>query len=271
MSRMKSLPSASLSAPILLASWALVAGGAGGCTTNSGLLVILQNQQPVVDETSHQCTPGSTASTSQVGAGVLDLEVGTAPAYFAYPLVQNTLPPRAASPGAVEPNTVTLDGVRGRVVPPPGFTMTWPAGCPASIDSPSAGALLPAALFGMTAQVIRPCQAQAIHDQFVSGALPSDLTQQVTFTIEMHVVGHVPAGDEVTSDDFRFSVRACIGCLQTGFPDVAQFNFPNRPACSAAPKPNLYHGNPCNFAQDYGPLLCCTGDMNQPVCPAPDM
>jgi len=271
MSRLKNLHGASLTAPILMASWALVAGGAGGCVSNSGLLVILQNQQPVFDETSHQCAPGSMASASQVGSGVLDLEVGAAPAYLAYPLVQSTLPARAASPGAVEPNTVTLDGVRGQVVPPPGFDMTWPAGCPASIDSPSSGSLLPGTTLGLTAQVIRPCQAQTIHDLFVSGALPSDLTQQVRFTIEMRVVGHVTSGDEVTSDDFRLSVRACIGCLQTGFPDIAQFDFPKRPVCSAAPKPNIYHGNPCNFAQDYGPLLCCTGDMNQTVCPAPDM
>jgi len=248
-----------------------VAIAAGGCLDNSGLLIILQNQHPLVDTTTHMCTAGSTASASPVGSGVLDLEVGPAPAYLAYPLVQSTLPVRAASPGAIEPNTVYVDGVRGTIVPPPGLTVTWPAGCPAEFFSPGTAALLPGATLGLPAQVIRPCQAQVIHDLFASGELPSDLTQQVLFAIEMRVVGRVTSNSEITSDAFRFYVRACIGCLQTGFGDIAQYNFPARPSCGAAPKPNNYHGNPCNLAQDYGPLLCCTGDMNQIVCPAPDM
>jgi len=255
----------------LLCSAAL---GAGGCIDNSGLLIILQNQMPtVVDVASRNCQAGSTASASPVGSGVLDLEVGTnpPPLYMMYPLVQSTLPARAASPGQVEPNTVYVDGVRGTLVPPPGLTMTWPADCPASFYWPSTAALLPGTTLGLSAQVIRPCQAQAIHDRFASGDLPSDFSQQVLFTIEMRVVGRVTSGSEITSDAFRFAVRVCIGCLQTGFSDIAQFNYPARPACGVAPKPNPYHGNPCNLAQDTGPLLCCTGDMNQPVCPAPDM
>jgi hypothetical protein len=254
---------------VMTASWAAVA--AGGCIDNSGLLVILQNQMPLIDDTAHMCTAGSTASASPVGSGVLDLQAGAVPAYFAYPLVQSTLPPRAAQPGAVEPNTVYVDGVRGTLVPPPGLTVDWPAECPATFFWPSTAALLPGTALGITAQVIRPCQAQAILARFASGELPSDLAQQVLFTIEMRVVGRVTSGSEITSDAFRFSVRMCIGCLQTGFSDIAQFNFPARPPCGVAPKPNAYHGNPCNLSQDYGPLLCCTGDMNQVVCPAPDM
>jgi len=249
---------------------AVLAGGAG-CVADSGLLVILQNQQPLVDTTTHLCSAGSTASASPVGSGVLDLEVGVAPQYLVYPLVQSTLPMRAATAGAVEPNTVYVDGVRGKIVPPPGLTVNWPAGCPADFFSAGTAALLPGTTLGLTAQVIRPCQAQVIHDLFASGELPSDLTQQVVFAIEMRVVGRVTSGSEITSDAFRFYVRTCIGCLQTGFSDIAQYNYPARPSCGAAPKPNAYHGNPCNLAQDYGPLLCCTGDMNQIVCPAPDM
>ena len=247
---------------------------AGGCIDNSGLLIILQNQMPsVVDVASHNCQPGSTASASPVGSGVLDLEIGTnpPPLYMAYPLVQSTLPPRATSPGATEPNTVYVDGVRGVLVPPPGLTITWPVDCPASFSWPSTAALLPGTTLGLSAQVIRPCQAAAIHALFASGELPSDFSQQVLFTVEMRVVGRVTSGSEITSDAFRFAVRVCVGCLQTGFADMAQFNFPARPSCSVAPKPNPYHGNPCNLSQDTGPLLCCTGDMNQPVCPAPDM
>src|SRR4029077_18095749 len=93
--------------------------------------------------------------------------------------------------------------------------------CPANFFSPAALALVPGANQGMTATGIRSCQAQAIHDLFVAGVLPPDLTQQVLFTIEMRAVGRLASGDEVLSDAFRFSVRMCVGCLQTAFPDVA--------------------------------------------------
>jgi hypothetical protein len=99
--------------------------------------------------------------------------------------------------------------------------------------------------------------------------LPAELGQLVMFTIEMRVVGQLSSGSEIDSDKFRFSVRTCIGCLQTAFKDVAQYNFPARPTCSALTTPNLDKGNPCNPAQDYGPLLCCTGSGNEIVCPAP--
>jgi hypothetical protein len=248
---------------------------AAGCVSNSGLLVILQNQQPTVDETSQVCSAGSTVSASAVGSGVLDLEVYTlpasAPSYLAYPLVQNTLPPRAETAGAVEPNAVVIDGIRGTLYPPPGFDISWPDGCPGTFFSPSTAGLLPGLMVGFTAQIVRPCQAQVIHDLFASKDLPSDLSQEVVFTADMRAVGRLMSNDEITSDSFRFSIRMCIGCLQTGFADLAQFNFPSRPPCTVAPKPNPHHGNPCNAAQDYGPLLCCTGDMGQIVCPAYDM
>jgi hypothetical protein len=244
-----------------------------GCVSNSGLLVILQNQEPVIADTSHDCVPPSTA-TSPVGMGTLDLETSSLPAsappYIAYPLVQNSLPARATVPGGVEPNAVNIEGVRTTIHPPPGLTVTWPAGCPATFLWPSTATLLPTTTVGLTAHVILPCHAQTIHDLFASGVLPSDFAQQVLFTVEMRVVGTV-SGSEIDSDAFRFSVRTCIGCLQTGFPNIAQYNFPARPPCGAAPKPNPYHGNSCNVAQDTHPLLCCTGDMNQIVCPAPDM
>jgi hypothetical protein len=255
---------------------ALALSAGAGCVSNQGLMVILQNQQPVVntDTTMGQiCSAGTTPSAVAVGAGVLDLEVGNDPfpSYLAYPLVQSRLPTAATVPGGADPNTVQLQGVRGTLYPPPGLTIDWPAGCPDTFYSASSGALLPGASQAMIAQVISPCQAEVLHDLFASGQLPPDLSQQVIFTVEMRAVGAVGSGSQVESDAFRLSVRVCIGCLQTGFSDLAQFNWPARPACSAAPKPNPHHGNPCNVAQDFGPLLCCTGDKNQAVCPAPDM
>jgi hypothetical protein len=254
---------------------ALVASSlaAAGCVSNSGLLVILQNNQPIQDTTTLMCSAGSTPSATAIGTGILDLETSSPPsaypAYFAYPLVQNTLPSQASMPGSSEPNTVYIEGVRGTLIPPPGVTISWPAGCPADFYWPTTTSLLPGQMAGLTAQVIRPCQATVIHDLFVAGTLPPDLGQLVMFTIEMRVVGQLNSGSEIDSDKFRFSVRTCIGCLQTGLKDAAQYNFPERPTCSSLTTPNLDKGNPCNVAQDIGPLLCCTGASSEIVCPAP--
>jgi hypothetical protein len=248
---------------------------AAGCVKDTGLLVILQNQQPTIDTTTAvpMCSAGDTPSAVAVGSGVLDLSVPAAleNGYLAYPLVQNQLPSRADTPGGTDPNTVRLQGVNVTLIPPPGVTVDWPDGCGASFFAPGASALIPGASQGMTSLVVGNCQAKVIHDLFASSALPPDLSQQVLFDVEMNALGTLTSGDQVLSDTFSFSVRMCYGCLQTGFPDVAQFDWPARPACSAAPKPNLYHGNPCNIAQDFGPLLCCTGEGNVATCPAPDM
>jgi hypothetical protein len=254
---------------------ALGAPAVAGCVANSGLIIILQNQQPEMDATTHLCGPVTMAATA-IGAGVLDLEVpsmGQPPGYRAYPLVQSSLPPRADTTAGTDPNTVSIDGVKVTLHEPPGLTVDWPAGCPGTLFAPGAGALLPGTTIGMTAQLISPCQAQVIHDLFASGALPSDFSQQIVFTAEMRVTGRLVSGDDISSDPFRFAIRTCIGCLQTGFADAAQFDWPSRPPCNIAPKPNVYHGNPCglDIAQDFGPLLCCTNDMSQAVCPAPDM
>jgi hypothetical protein len=250
---------------------AAAAASSSGCVADSGLLVILQNQQPTMDDTTHLCNAGTTPSAVAVGSGTLDLEVGAPPAYVAYPLVQSSLPSGAMSPGGTDPNTVFLEGVRVTLTPPPGLDVTWPADCPGTFTYPSASALLPGSSQGMNVEVVRPCHAQLIRDMFMPGGLPPDLTQEVLFSVEMRAVGRLTSGSELTSSPFAFSVRMCIGCLQTGYPDIAQFDWPGRPTCAQAPQPNPYHGNPCNIAQDWGPLLCCTGAGNATVCPAPDM
>ena len=108
-------------------SWVAVVASslaAAGCVSNSGLLVILQNNQPVQDTTTMMCSAGSTPSATATGTGILNLETSTPPeaypAYIAYPLVQSALPIPAAMPGAIEPNTVYIEGVRGTLIPPPG-------------------------------------------------------------------------------------------------------------------------------------------------------
>ena len=66
-------PTSSTRYVVLGAVLASALAGAG-CVSNSGLLVILQNNQPVQDTTTMMCSAGSTPSATATGTGILDLE-----------------------------------------------------------------------------------------------------------------------------------------------------------------------------------------------------
>jgi hypothetical protein len=253
-----------------LAALAFSLLAAAGCVEESGVLVILQNQIPVADETTRICTPSSEGGGAPRSLGTLDLDVGMPQPYLVYPLVQSRLLPQAAAGGA-EPNTVTLNGAKITLIPPSGVNVPWQATCQGSFQSSTALTLDPGQTKAFSIPAMLGCHTAQIRTLFVTGELPSDLGQMVLFTIEMRATGQRSSGDAIESGAFRLPVRVCVGCLQTGFPGLAQFNYPTRPRCADSPKPNPHKGNPCNIAQDYGPLLCCIDSMDQPVCPAPDL
>jgi len=69
-------------------------------------------------------------------------------------------------------------------------------------------------------------------------------------------------------------IRTVSGSHLCGLPadgvlDLAQYNYPGLPVVTCRPRPNPHKGNPCNIAQDQGPLLCCLDDNSKPVCPRP--
>lgn len=245
----------------------LLAAGAG-CVDNPGLLVIVGNQLPMFDAVNMVCTAAADSGSAFLGQGTLDLDVGTPQPYVAYPMVQNRLQPRAAA-GGVEPNRIMLGGFKITLHAPPGFSFPWTDAVPDHIEPAFSQGLEPNASVTARVEAVTQNQAQLIRDQFHPGGLSASLTDQVIFTLEMRAVGDTNGG-AIESDVFRFPVRMCVGCLQTGFTTMAEYNYPGLPLCTVAPKPNMYKGNPCNFAQDSGPLLCCQDSNQKPVCPSPD-
>jgi hypothetical protein len=249
--------------PLLVA-----AAATAGCVDNAGLMVILGNQIPMMDAVTHLCSAIAADGTAVLGQGVLDLDVGTPQPYVAYPIVQNRLQALGMASG-VEPNRIMLQGFHITLIPPAGFNFPWTAAAPNHLEPAFSQGLEPGAELTAQIQAVSQNQAQAILAQFGPGGLSPLLTDDVVFTVEMHAVG-TRNGDTIESDVFRFPIRMCVGCLQTGLTDLAQYNYPGVPLCTVAPKPNIYKGNPCNFAQDSGPLLCCLDDSQKPVCPSPD-
>jgi hypothetical protein len=240
--------------------------GATGCVENEGLMVILGNQIPTMDATTHTCS--AMMGGALLGQGRLDLGVGTPQAYVAYPVVQNRLPARGTA-GGFEPNRVMLDGFRVTLKAPPGYDFPWSADVPNHVEPHFPQGLEPSTSLTGTVEIVSQTQAKAILDEFRPGGLNPDLAQQIIFTAEIRAVGQLNGG-EIESDVFRFPIRMCVGCMQTGFTDVAQYNYPGLPLCTIAPRPNLHKGNDCHFAQDEGLLLCCLDESQHPVCPSPD-
>jgi hypothetical protein len=241
---------------------------AGGCVEDAGIVVILKNQIPEFDSQSGRCEISAAGGDISRNEGILDLAVSDAPNYFVYPVVQSRLPALAVE-GRAEPNMITLTHLRVTIQPPPGFPFTW-SGCGNSSD-PSFGIALPPGATGSAAvEAILPCQAKQILEQFKPGGLNPDLTERVYFSLEMRAFGTRSSGDEIKSDPFRVPVRVCVGCLQTGFSDLAQYNYPALPMCGVAPRPNPHKGNPCNLDQDIGPVLCCLDNNGKAICPSPD-
>ena len=149
---------------------------------------------------------------------------------------------------------VTLEG-------PPGIRPSWPVTCPPEFDYPSVSTRLAegeGAAFFLNA--IRPCHTTAITKMFKIGSLPASLDERLLMKATVLARGR-RAGVDVVSEPFEFPIRVCYGCLQTGYNDAefAQFNFPRIPLCRRLAG-NPYLGNPCNPAQDFGPILCCALD-----------
>jgi hypothetical protein len=241
---------------------------AGGCVDNAGLMVIVGNQIPTFDAIKNTCSASAETGAALLGQGILDLDVGTPQPYVAYPIIQNRLQPRAMM-GGPETNRVMLAGFHIDLEAPPGYPFPWTDTVPSHIEPAFSQGLEPGASLTAAVDLITQNQAQAILAEFRPGGLSAKLTDQVIFTAQMRAVGNLNGG-EIESDVFRFPVRVCVGCLQTGFTTMAEYNYPGVPLCSVAPRPNMYKGNPCNFAQDSGPLLCCLDDNQKAICPAPD-
>lgn len=239
---------------------AMAAAGGSGCANPTSTLIIVQNQQPTVDD-SGKCAVSTDSSQSPSSDGRYDVDLDRAYPYFVFPLIQNRLP-SIKTAGGIERNSVVLRRVQVTVHAPPGVDPAWDPRCPATFDSPATAVLDPAQSLAVKVEGMRNCHSQRLRELIAEGAIPGDTSQPVYFTLELTAVAD-RSGSEQRSDPFPFQVQVCAGCLQSMYPAV--------PNCADAPKPNPFRGNPCNIAQDVGLVLCCRDPGGALICPSPDV
>jgi hypothetical protein len=238
-----------------------------GCVDYGSSLTIIQNQTPDTAMDTHACVIPSMPSTLRNALGTFDVALDKSYPYYMYPLVSNGLP---SLNGTVDPNIVNINKFSIKIEAPPTVTIPWSPSCPAEYDFPNPLPLHPGEQAAAIVEAMRPCHYDLLHQMMAEGKLPSSFSERVIFRLIVRAKGR-HGSTEIKSDPFEFPVRVCYGCLQTGFNTAAyaDFNFPKVPSCSRLAEVNPFPGNPCNPAQDVGPLLCCALDAEgkQLECP----
>ncbi len=265
--------------------WGLVLGlpllAQATCVETGSPLVVLQAQIPETGMNS--CDVPADRTVPGMPQGVLDVGLrDRARPYRLFPQILNSLAGLASAAGGAEPNRVDVTRVSVRVEPPPGLSIKWPADCPISFDWATPLTLFPGEESPVVVEALRACHAATIAQAFKDNKLDSNVATDIRFRVIVRAKGR-HGGSEITSDPFEFPIRVCFGCLQTGFNDAqySGFSVSVLPACSRL-LANPYQGNPCNPAQDFGPVLCCARDndggiecpgipraMSMPTTPAP--
>jgi hypothetical protein len=239
-----------------------------GCVDYGSSLTIVQNQLPTTEGAeSRACVIPSMASALRNALGTFDVALDKSYPYYMYPLVSNGLPTLS---GTVDPNIININKFSVKIEAPPTVTVPWTPACPAEFDFPSPLPLHPLEQAAAIVEAIRPCHYDLLHQLMAEGKLPSSFSERVIFRLIIRAKGR-HGSTEIKSDPFEFPVRVCYGCLQTGYNTAAyaDFNFPKVPSCNRLAETNPFPGNPCNPAQDFGPLLCCALDAEgkQLECP----
>jgi hypothetical protein len=220
----------------------------------SGLTVV-QNQIPMAKDSA--CVIPASGGAERNLLGTYDVALDHNYPYFMYPLIKNSLPP---SPENVDPNLIDVNRWTVKIEPPPTITVPWSDACPAEFDFPSPVSLHPGDQASTLVEAMRPCHGGLLRQLLEQGKLSSSASERVLFRIIIRARGR-HGSTEIKSDPFEFPVHVCYGCLQTGYgdPAYADFAFPKVPSCDKLLE-NPFPGNPCNPAQDFGPLLCCALD-----------
>lgn len=254
---------------VLVAVLASLGAAAPGCIDNGGSLVIVQAQEPEVMDNKVCGVPDK--RSIRRSEGILDVGLDRDYPYFLFPLIGNLMPAIGRTGREVEPNRIEITGAQIRIEPPPGVPVPWQDSCPAQFDYAGQLQLDPTGEGSVKLEAIRPCHSKLFRGLFERGQLDPNLNEIVRFRVIVRAKGK-HGGVGILSDPFEFPVRICYGCLQTGFPDAefAQFNFPNTPNCAKL-FINPYAGNPCNPAQDRGPILCCARDGRKDALECPGL
>jgi hypothetical protein len=241
----------------------------GGCVDTGGGLAIIQNQVPTIEVSMGQaasCTIPAESSAKRNVLGTYDVALDKSYPYDVYPLISNELPVIMA---AIDPNLIEVTRFSVKIEPPPTVMVAWSPACPAEFDFPTPISLRAGEQASAIVQGMRPCHGDLLRQLMQQGRISSSFSEQVIFRLILRAKGR-HGSTEIRSTPFEFPVRVCYGCLQTGFgdPQYADFGFPRVPACDKLVS-NPFPGNPCNPAQDVGPLLCCAMDAEgkQLECP----
>jgi len=243
-----------------IALFFVMAGATGSCTSeaNNGLSIVWA-QVPKADMGG--CTIPGTRGMTYLPSGTLDVGLDQAYPYKLYPLVENNL--FKAQSMMVEYNTIRVTGSDVKLVPPPGVTFKPDPGCPVEFFHPNPLSIDPAGEAAIGVEAIKPCHVPVLRKMFgvakPAGLSPAQSAFEI-FTAVVRVRG-VHGGTEIVSEAFEFPIRVCLGCLQTGFTlkGFEDLGYPNVADCRNL-LDNPYTGNPCNIAQDFGPILCCSPD-----------
>jgi hypothetical protein len=229
-------------------------------------LVIVQDQWLEPGTGANACTIPASATSARRVEGVLDvalLDQGYhTPRYLFYPLVQNLLGSLSglvgSSAGAPveEMHNIIMKSfhVKLEVAASADASITWDPSCPGEFDVPAETSQVPPGGFlGEVVEIIRSCNAAPLYEY-----LQLQPSTALTVTATIRAKGHLGSAN-ISSPPFTFPVRACYGCLETGYSDPT-LDFPAVAKCSDLPA-NPYTGDPCNPAQDQI-VLCCALDYD---------
>ena len=238
------------------------------CVDDVNNLVIVQNQFPTTTSgaTGNTCSIPAERTKEFLPTGMLDVAFDDPFPYYVYPLVENRHPKVEGTPGS--PNTVFVTGARTVIHPRSDISLTFGSSCPLEHTWDAAATLNPGDSYSLVVQVLRSCHAAVFKKAFEDGSYPSSAHSTINVWIDVTVEG-TRSGSKESSNTYRYPIGLCYGCLQQGFgePGYAQFDYPNTPECAPLSE-NLYPGNPCNPAQDFGPVLCCYTQDHRLECPA---
>jgi hypothetical protein len=217
----------------------LAALGGGGCVDDQGMLFVRQAQARVASG-STGCTVENSPSSLFITEGTLDLAFRTE--YTAALLVGNQLVARGnSSQLRTETSRVQIEGAEVRLED--GETVVWgPYTVPGSGFVDPATGSTPS--FGLTETIL------------LGSAFGNDLIRNFDknvvkrFTSVVKINGKTLGGSEIQSNQWRFPLSVCYGCLIVYPPDANDPKVQPQPNCALPAGTGTTLAPPCILGQD---------------------
>jgi hypothetical protein len=223
--------------------WAATAGlaalGGGGCVEDQSMLFVRQAQARVASGATG-CTVESSPSSLFITEGTLDLAFRTE--YTAALLVGNQLVARGnSSQLRTETSRVQIEGAEVKLED--GATVVWgPFTVPGSgFVDPATGAT---PSFGLTETILI---GSAYGNQLIKNF---DKTVVKRLTSVVKINGKTLGGSEIQSNEWRFPLSVCYGCLIVYPPDANDPKLAQQPNCGLPAGTGTTVTPPCVLGQD---------------------